>query len=57
MLDRIGALARINEGDIGGAILLASKQWASLPGSDAKQNPKSMDETIAYFMDGGGTLA
>lgn len=57
LLDRIGALALINQGDIGGAILLASKQWASLPGSSAQQNPKTVDEVIAYFADGGGSYS
>lgn len=57
LLDRIGALALINAGDIEGAITVASKQWASLPGSSAKQNPRSLDEVMAFFNDGGGNLA
>jgi len=57
LLDRIGALALIEAGDIPGAIALASTKWASLPGSTAGQNPKGIDEVLAYFSEGGGTVA
>lgn len=57
ILDRIGALAAIERGDIDGALALASKQWASLPGSLAKQSPKTRDQVLAYFAEGGGSLA
>jgi muramidase (phage lysozyme) len=56
LLDRIGALALIESGDIPGAVALASIKWASLPGSTAGQNPKGMDEILAYFSEGGGTV-
>lgn len=54
LLDRIGALERITAGDVLGAIALASRQWASLPGSLARQNPKPIDDVLAYFSEGGG---
>lgn len=49
-----GAWAPLLAGDIRGAILKAGKRWASLPGSTAKQNPKSLDVVLAYFANAGG---
>lgn len=42
LLREIGALPYIESGDFDTAIRIASKQWASLPYSAAKQNPKSV---------------
>lgn len=52
ILDEIGALDMIRAGNIEKAIEIASKQWASLPGSKAKQNPKSLQTVLAYYNEG-----
>lgn len=52
LLSECGALPLIYEGDIEGAIRKASKLWASLPGSTAKQGPKSMAFALARFTEG-----
>lgn len=54
LLNEIGALAMISAGNIGGAIKLASKRWASLPYSTAGQSKRSLDEVVAFFTEGGG---
>jgi lysozyme len=54
LLERIGALRLIRAGEIEKAITLAGSQWASLPGSTAGQNPKSMQIAVGYFNAGGG---
>ena len=51
ILLKTGALDQIARGDIEGAIRTASARWASLPGSTAKQNPKSLATVLAYFND------
>ena len=52
LLDRIGALAAIEAGDIPRAVALASARWASLPGSTAKQGPKPLDTVLALYNEG-----
>lgn len=42
LLADIGALAHIDAGNLDAAMRLAAQQWASLPYSPAKQNPKSI---------------
>lgn len=43
LLRQTGALALIDAGDFDGAMRRAATQWASLPYSPAKQNPKSIE--------------
>ena len=52
LLDQVGALTLISEGDIKGAIKKASKLWASLPGSTAQQNPKKLQFALDRFAEG-----
>lgn len=52
LLAQCGALPLIYAGDITGAIQKASKLWASLPGSTAQQNPKSLSFALARFNEG-----
>lgn len=47
-----GALSRLESGDVEGAIQRAGREWASLPGSTAKQNPKSMQVALSYYQTG-----
>jgi muramidase (phage lysozyme) len=49
LLQRIGAWDRLKAGDIEGAIRRAGSQWASLPGSTARQGARSMDVALAEF--------
>lgn len=52
LLDQVGALELIRAGDIKGGINRASKLWASLPGSMAKQNPRAIQYALDRFADG-----
>ena len=52
LLIEAGALGNIESGNIEGAIRQVSRIWASLPGSSAMQNPKSLDRVLAYFDQG-----
>lgn len=54
ILFEIGALPMIEAGMIEDAIILAGSQWASLPGSSANQNPKSMQVALSLFNQGLG---
>jgi len=49
ILTAIGAVSKLDAGDVQGAILTASKRWASLPGSSAGQNPVTMLTAVDYF--------
>lgn len=49
MLRERGAISHIVEGDIIGAITLASSIWASFPGNNYGQNPHSMDTLMAKW--------
>ena len=44
-----GAHDAIVAGDIAGALALASREWASLPGSTAQQNPKTLSTAMNAF--------
>lgn len=46
ILDHDGALQLLDAGDVVGAVRVASRRWASLPGSTAGQGSKS----LAWFM-------
>lgn len=52
ILDGLGATTLINRGDIAGAIALAGKRWASLPGALGGQKQKSVAYAMARFNDG-----
>lgn len=47
-----GAMMALEAGDVEGAIRIAGRRWASLPGSTAQQRPKSMEWALATFNDG-----
>lgn len=52
LLDEIGATKLIQAGRIEDAIKVASKVWASLPGSTAQQNPKKLQYALDRFAEG-----
>jgi lysozyme len=52
LLIECGALPLIDAGDIVGAVKRAGRLWASLPGSSAKQNPKTIDQALALYSEG-----
>jgi len=49
ILKRTGAYDAIVSDDIAGALALASKRWASLPGSTAQQNPATQQAAMSVF--------
>jgi len=49
LLREIGALSAIQNDDIDLALRKASTQWASLPYSNAGQNPKSINVAMDYY--------
>lgn len=49
ILASLGALPLIERGDIPGAVQLAGRRWASLPGSTSGQPQKSMDYVLAQY--------
>lgn len=54
LLNEIGAIPAIHAGDFDTAMRIASSQWASLPYSPAKQNPKSIaaaNEFLTRYLD------
>lgn len=51
LLQKIGALDALIAGDFDTALHLASKRWASLPGSAAQQNPKSYAYALSQYLD------
>lgn len=52
-----GAMRELQAGNVSNAIVKAGGQWASLPGSNAMQNPKSLATVLAYFSQAGGITA
>lgn len=52
LLIETGALARLDAGDLPGALVRASTQWASLPGSKAEQPQRGVDQFTAFFNEG-----
>jgi len=57
LLAEIGALSRIQAGDITAAVQRASGSWASLPGSTAGQGGKTMPFVVAQYQAAGGVVA
>lgn len=57
ILQRLGVPRLLYAGDVHGAIMAASKRWASLPGSTAKQGGRSMAFVLDKFSKAGGTYA
>lgn len=57
ILNTTGAVHALGEGNLIEAFHLASKRWASLPGSNAGQHPKSINTAIAAFRSFGGSYA
>ena len=49
ILQSTGAFDNLAAGDIQGAITAASGKWASLPGSNAGQNPQSLQTALNTF--------
>jgi lysozyme len=54
LLNEKGLLRIVDAGDVQTAIAGASSLWASLPGSNAGQNPRSLDEVLAFYVQAGG---
>jgi len=52
LLNELGVIDLLRDGDIQGAIQRASGTWASLPGSKAQQNPKSTIYALDRFSEG-----
>lgn len=58
LLREVGALARIERGDLAGAVAAARRTWASLPGAGyAGQGMRTMGELQARYLNAGGSLA
>lgn len=49
LLKKTGAYNALVAGDVEQALRLASSRWASLPGSTARQNPKSLEAALATY--------
>lgn len=54
LLDELGVTQLLREGDVTGAIALASGTWASLPGSKAQQGPKTALYALDRYAEGLG---
>lgn len=54
ILDNLGATARIGVGDVAGAIALAGRRWASLPGALGGQRQKTLAYAMGRFNDASG---
>lgn len=57
LLRECGAERWLLLGDLDAAVIAASSQWASLPGSKAKQRVESMDAIRDVYTKAGGTIA
>ncbi len=58
LLRESGALYRIEQGDLQGAVAAARRTWASLPGAGyAGQGMRSMDYVQTAYLNAGGVLA
>jgi muramidase (phage lysozyme) len=58
LLRETGALARIEQGDLQGAIAAARRTWASLPGAGyAGQGMRSLQYIQTAYLNAGGALA
>ncbi len=56
LLNYHGVLPDIIAGNFASAMSLASGTWASLPGSDARQNPQSLQTVMTVYKNNGGTV-
>jgi len=56
LLRECGAMDRMDDGDLDGAVSDASKLWASLPGSRAGQRVERMDAIRAVYTKSGGVV-
>lgn len=56
-LQLIGALSDIIAGNFSAALDTASGTWASLPGSTAQQNPKTLQVATNQYLNFGGSIA
>lgn len=54
LLDELGVIQLLREGDVTGAIAQASGTWASLPGSKAQQGPKTALYALDRYAEGLG---
>jgi lysozyme len=54
LLEESGAMELLGLDDIEGAIRVASKVWASLPGSTAQQRPKALAYALDRYAEGLG---
>ena len=52
LLEESGAMELLGLDDLEGAIRVASKVWASLPGSTAQQNPKKLAYALDRYAEG-----
>jgi muramidase (phage lysozyme) len=52
ILIEAGVIGDVLAGNVQTAINKASRQWASLPGSTAMQNPKNLDRVLAVYEQG-----
>lgn len=52
LLEQIGVLSLLDSNDFAGALSKASARWASLPGSNAEQNPKQLAFATDRFNEG-----
>lgn len=57
LLQKSGALARIDAGDFAGAVARAAPRWASLPGAGYGQHENTLASLQAAYTAAGGALA
>lgn len=57
LLRETGALDRIRTGDLAGAVSLAKRTWASLPGAGYDQPERSLGYIQTAYLNAGGALA
>lgn len=57
LLRKCGALKRLDEGDLRGALQAARKIWASLPGAGYGQKEQKLADIEARYVAAGGALA
>lgn len=58
LLRQVGALERIQRGDLAGAVAAARRTWASLPGAGyAGQGMRTLGQVQTAYLNAGGSLA
>ena len=57
LIRKEGALSDIKNGNFAVAVAKVANRWASLPGSTAQQNPKSIATVQRWYQNAGGQLA